>query len=150
MTLAFAGDGTPEILCREDSETVHWRVAVGSLVVVAEYTTPNGPYLDDYFLVLGYREQGQLLFREVPLDMTGTVLDDLSAATGWDLAFELARSTTWNSRVMWPPELKDKPLFEYSTVKTNAIVRWLAGDRCHAEFSAEVAAYLAMRRPPRS
>jgi len=92
---------------------VSWRVRIDDIVVVGEYTNANGPGLDDWFLIFGYRPQGQILFRQIPVPLEiEEVLGKLGKMRGGEpIRLQLVGSTEWNSRVLWPDTLVGKPFF---------------------------------------
>jgi hypothetical protein len=91
-----------------------WDVAIKDLVLVAEYTTDEGPMIDDYFLVFWSLEKGQLcemkcsFYADNAIETMETLLKRLNAST----LLGLAASAEWNSRILWPAELAEKPYFE--------------------------------------
>jgi len=94
-----------------------WIVPVSAIRVIGEHTDDQGPYIDDYFLIFltdcdafeaSFYAEGQEQF-----------LHDLSYFLGVSLSLELANSTDYNSRVIWPPDLTGEPLFDYSRVRRN-------------------------------
>lgn len=91
-----------------------WSIDVSDLVAIGELTTQDGPFEDDHFLVFVPRNQA---WREVALDVVGVsdTLADLSKELGEKLELSLANSTDFSSRVLWPPELRDAPLFSFVT-----------------------------------
>jgi hypothetical protein len=91
-----------------------WDVPIDTLILIAEYTTNEGPMRDDYFLVFGCCEHDQLFEMKCSfyaLDAIATMetlLKKLNAGT----TLGLASSTEWKSNIVWPPKLAGKPFFE--------------------------------------
>jgi hypothetical protein len=83
----------------------------GTIAVVGEYTTNTGPFFDDYFLVVVFHS-GK--FIEVPTDKANDVIDRLEKAIGEKIVFGLANITDFASRVIYPSQLKGRPLFDFS------------------------------------
>jgi hypothetical protein len=104
---------------REDGgQECGWELQVADLVLVAEYTTSEGPFLDDYFLVFWMRDHGELLKAECSFYAEGRdeALAETGRVLGAKLELELAWSTEWNSRVIWPEALTGKPYFQFTNV----------------------------------
>ena len=87
-----------------------WELPIAELRVVGEYTTPNGPYIDDYFFVFLSTDHWYeaLFYCQRGLEL----LPELSEELKDELACGLQNSTNWKSRVIWPPEIKEEPLFD--------------------------------------
>jgi hypothetical protein len=103
-----------DVIYREDGQGALWCLRVDDLVVVGEYTNAHGPWRDDWFLIFGYREKGQMLFREIPI-LSGIeeVLAQLGQRQGGGpIRLQLVNSTQYDSRVLWPGTLSGKPFFK--------------------------------------
>src|SRR5262249_50743800 len=44
------------VICYESQGKEVWKISIAELVCIGEYTNANGPWLDDYFLVFGLRD----------------------------------------------------------------------------------------------
>jgi hypothetical protein len=97
----------------EDGQNELWRIGIADLVVIGEYTNAGGPSFDDWFLIFGHRQQGRMLFREIPVPLEiEAVLVELGKMRGGEpIRLQLVGSTEWNSRVLWPDTLVGKPFF---------------------------------------
>ena len=88
-----------------------WSLPVDSLVLIGEHTTDHGPWFADYFYVF---VGGVPLCRyEAPMYANPEILRDLSSMLASTLVPGLANRTDFASRVIWPPQLAEQPLFEY-------------------------------------
>lgn len=85
--------------------------AVENAAVVGTYTTPNGPGMDDWFLVIVDRSGGTT---EVSMDQADDVIRALESRLGTSLALRLNNSTDLASLVSYPPELEGRPMFSFS------------------------------------
>ena len=96
----------------------YWSLPIPSIVLISEYTTREGPYFEDYFLVFVTLEKNELYFHTASFYASGR--DETLATikkiltTTFDLQF--ASSTEWDSRVMWPEEMADSKYFEFKPV----------------------------------
>ncbi len=100
-----------------DSQKI-WRVPINALLLIAEYTTNEGPWIDDYFLNFWSWENGQLMksaiaFYALGRDATFQVLEKTLHA---ELKFDLLGSTEWASRVIWPPQLAGHSYFTFREI----------------------------------
>lgn len=93
--------------CRSDENDPGWSIRTSEIVLVAEYTTEDGPAVDDYFLVFVTRERGELFYSTVTMRATGInpVLEELEKQLGGSLELKLFSSRRRSSRVIWPPHL---------------------------------------------
>ena len=80
--------------------------------VIGEKTNENGPFCEDYFLVL---VQNNGKWHEIPLSAFSweSVLEKMERDTGSQLQLQLINSTTFASRVLWPTKLAGKPIFDF-------------------------------------
>ncbi len=97
-----------------------WRVPVDQLAVVGEYTDASGPYLDDYFLVF-VKKAGERYAASFYAEGRDSLFSRLGPALDSELRCGLCSSTELKSRVMWPPAIKDKPLFDFVAVTATTL-----------------------------
>ncbi len=91
----------------------NWRIQVSEIIAFGEYTTDNGPMIDDWFMVFVNREFNWVEASNYCAGR-GEVRNEL--AKRWSLESpygQLWGSTTFASRVIWPQALAEKPLFEF-------------------------------------
>jgi hypothetical protein len=125
-----------------------WETQIPRIVLIAEYTTNEGPWCDDYFLDFWSNEEGRLLKGSVPLYVDGhdDALHAVEGKLGSKLEFGLTGSTEWDSRVMWPPELQNHKYFEFRLVQPSSwreqLKRFCLGPKREYFHSAEVRAFL--------
>ncbi len=88
-----------------------WELPVSEIKIIGEHTDQSGP-ANDYFIVFlaawGWYEAS---FYANGCDR---LLDDLGQLLDNKLDCELLNSTDFNSRIMWPTEMRGNPLFDYS------------------------------------
>jgi hypothetical protein len=96
-----------------------WSCPLSAIVLIAEYTTNEGPWLDDYFLVFWTWEDDRLFRCQASFYSNGRdeVIARLSEHFTPELKLDLAYSTDWKSRVIWPPALIDRPYFTFVDVR---------------------------------
>jgi len=101
--------------CKRPNGDHAWSCPVSSIVLVAEYTTDEGPWCDDYFLIFWTWEEGRLFRAQVTCSAHGTdqTVSDLSRFLQSQIDLKLTGSTDWNSRIMWPPKLAGHPYFTF-------------------------------------
>ncbi len=91
----------------------NWQVPLSEIIAFGEYTTDNGPHIDDWFMVFVTRDYNWV---EASNFCTGreVVRDEL--AEHWNvesLHGELTFSTDFSSRAIWPAEIAGRPLFDF-------------------------------------
>jgi len=101
-----------------DQVKVHFKdarvqdIPVTAVAIIGEYTNEDGPFADDHFLVIVTRA-GQCI--ETAVDSMGPdALVLLGALLGQELSTSLDGQTTFNSRVLWPAQIADKPLMSFT------------------------------------
>lgn len=118
---------------------------MGGVRVIGEYTTQDGPLVDDWFVVFVLGEQEWV---EVPCYAGGVPdsLRNLGSILGTSLELGLQTSTDFASQVLWPPSLAMYPLFEYRTMPAKGIGRlfwsWWRHAQIERHLSREVVSYL--------
>ena len=119
------------------------------VLVVGEYTTDSGPYSDDYFLVLILRSGKDV---EIPMGRADHVLRGLERLTSTRMPLKLANRTDFTSRVMYPPNLLDRPLYEFSREPVGPGIWRRICDRIvptvRSTLTEEVARYVRGRQTP--
>lgn len=91
-----------------------WEIPVSEIVAFGEYTTDNGPMIDDWFMVFVTRD---LDWVEASNYCEGRddIRDHLAEAWKTEHLYgELWGRTNFNSRVIWPEALSGKPLFDFT------------------------------------
>lgn len=145
---------TPEHLSVADRDVRYgndrtlWALPVEDVRLIGEYTTPNGPQGEDYFVVFLDRDGRRY---EVPASaITREAADALRKRIG-PFGFGLAHTTDLDSRIMWPPEYADEPLFSFTRVPARTIgerVRRLLGNYA-VDLTLTSAAEAAIHNEPR-
>ena len=99
-------DGSIEFRRGDDG----WRVRLEAVCVIGEFTDGSGPWGDDFCAVFVERESGA--WHVLPYDADGCddVLKLLGRKLDTPLTTTLANSTEFRSRVIWPEQLRDRPL----------------------------------------
>lgn len=128
-----------------------WQVAVDGVLILAEYTTNEGPWADDYFLLFVESDNGKLSVARASLYSDGIeeVLRDLRQRWAANIETRLHNSTEWKSRVLWPPELAGTEYFDFKEVEPQTIgsrLRKLVLGPVHEYFpSRQVSQFLQTR-----
>jgi hypothetical protein len=121
-----------------------WALRIDEIRVVGEYSTDNGPYIEDLFCVFVVNET---TWHEVPYDALG-VREAIATMAGMlrtDLTFQLLLSTEFRSRVIWPEHLRDVALFEFREVRRrfwDMLLRWGCPGEVESVLSPRVLAYI--------
>jgi len=96
---------TPEKAC--------WKLPIAEVRVIGEFTNQSGPSLDDYFFVFVTRETTEWHHASFYAEGREKFLSELGAKLGQRLKCGLCNSADFKSRVLWPPNLEGRPLFEF-------------------------------------
>lgn len=103
-----------------------WEIPISEVRTIGEYTNEDGPGLDDYFLVFLTASRSE--WREASF-YTNDRDKFLALAAQYfpDIApLGLVGSTTFNSRVLWPPRHHGKELFKFTKLpRQSGFVGWL-------------------------
>lgn len=148
MSAVSLDSGTLELARRALTYTAEgqqrWRLRIDDLRLIAEYTNEDGPGLDDYFYVFAAGHPCSLY--EAPMYAESGILEKIGAELGIDLQTGLANSTTFNSRIIWPPPLADRPFWSYSGRRREpGVWNWVKArvvPLVDSELTEEVRAYL--------
>lgn len=146
-----AGNG---LLTYDDAEGNHlWQMPLDRIVLLAEFTTDEGPKREDHFIVFWSFEDGELHralagFHAAGRDETVRALSEYWQT---DLKLELKESGQWKSRVVWPKELEDH---QYLALEEMPATSWrqkirgaLFGPVQHYLPTEEVSEYLRRYNP---
>lgn len=91
----------------------NWQIPIAEVVTFGEYTTNNGPYIDDWFLVFVTTDFNWVEASNY-CDGCDAIRDELAEHWGVEsLRGELSFSTDFNSRALWPTEIAGEPLFDF-------------------------------------
>lgn len=134
-----------EVIPHRSATYGNWDLPLSDVRVIGECTNDNGPLLDDYFLCFA---TGPEMWREASFFVNGR--DPFIAALSQRLAskiqLSLANSVDFASRVLWPSELVDKPMFQYQPGTPHPWpIRMLGISRIDQTYTAEIAKYLSKK-----
>lgn len=90
-----------------------WSTPLDEIGIIAEATNENGPFGDDYFLIFVSNKSPSWFEASFYASNREEFLKTLSSHFGTLFELKLTTSATFASRILWPPELKGEPLFEY-------------------------------------
>jgi hypothetical protein len=110
-------------LCCLNEHEQRWSIEIADIILIAEYTTDEGPYLDDYFLVFVTVEKGKPFFSKCTFYAEGTdeAFECLRKKFDMPMEFKLCSSTAWTSSVLWPRSLVGNEYFKFSKVQPSDI-----------------------------
>jgi hypothetical protein len=113
--------------CVSATGALAWAAPTGDIVLIAEYTTSEGPGAD-YYLIFVTVEAGTLYFSTTSFYSDGRdeVLNRLSELWKAPLQLGLCNSTEWKSRVIWPLELAGHDYFEFRELEPTTLFEKLS------------------------
>lgn len=137
------------LFCRNQTDGSGWSVRIADILLIAEYTTKDGPAADDYFLVFVTREHGEFFYSAVTMAAEGmnAALERIEQQIEASLDLALASSPAGASRVVWPKELAGAAYFEFDEVEPETL--WervrasFKGNRLKQRLSDRVVGYLS-------
>lgn len=87
-----------------------FKINFKEIKLIAEYTTDQGPTLDDWFLVL-YDEKENVYQVSMYAENIMEVLEEMREKLNSSLVTDLYSSADWKSNILWPEEVKGEPLW---------------------------------------
>jgi len=101
----------------ESQDYGSWSLPVADLRVLGEHTTDHGPWIDDWFMVFVTSSDGSWHEASVYADGNEEFRAQLARLLKVDsLHSDLAGSTEFASRVIWPQSLHGRPMFQLTPV----------------------------------
>ncbi len=115
-------DGT--LITYSSAAYVSFSIPLSEVAIIGEFTTDNGPFTDDWFLVFVPRSGGDWFEASMYADGVDPLRQKLSAALGTSIyGPTLFASTDFASRIVWPSALADRPLFAFTPVTGSSFLR---------------------------
>lgn len=113
------------------------------IVLIGEYTTPEGPSGDDHFIYVLDSFGNQLTFELSESDVLSW-LREIGTKAGADTSLRLCDRTDFSSRVIYPAELQERPLFEYKKIGKSLLAKIVSfgASEYKRSYSLDVKAYL--------
>ena len=110
-------------LCCLDASEPQWSLEIADIVLIAEFTTDEGPGVDDYFLVFVTAESGKPFFSQCTFYAEGVdeALEYLRSRFNMPIDLNLCSSTVWASHVLWPRNLAGDDYFKFSEVQASGL-----------------------------
>ena len=98
-----------------------WKIGLNEIQVIGEFTNENGPYCQDHFLAFVADVKS---CHELPCGAHGfsAMKGQLERHLNGHLELQLIFTTTFESAVLWPFEMKGQRLFHFS--RTNPPTMW--------------------------
>ena len=87
----------------------NWRLHLGSVCLIGEFTDASGPVGDDYCVSFVRRDTSELYLLPYDAAGCGMVMEAIGRELGAPMTTALANSTDFRSRIFWPERLRDKP-----------------------------------------
>jgi hypothetical protein len=124
ITKNVLGIRQSDLECLGSSAKPLWTLAIDSIILIAEYTTNEGPHVDDYFLVFVTVEENKLFFSTCSFYVGGRdeVLSVLQERLGSPIQLGLQGSTEWRSRVAWPVGIAGSEYFTFAEIPPKTLL----------------------------
>ena len=112
--------------CVDAAGTPRWSLPIASIILVAEYTTNEGPWADDWFLTFVTLEDGRLYFSTCSVSAgIEEAMSILQERLGSLIPLQLLGSTEWRSRVAWPTRIAGNDYFTLTEVPAKTLAEKL-------------------------
>jgi hypothetical protein len=94
----------------------NWDLDVNTVLLIGEYTTQDGPMMEDYFVVMVTENRNEF---EIPVNVKGfhDFLKEVARRMHVDISRKLMFSTDFASRVIAPISLEGHPLYIFEKEK---------------------------------
>jgi hypothetical protein len=124
ITKNVLGIRQSDLECLDISGKLLWTLTIDSIVLIAEYTTNEGPHVDDYFLVFVTAEENKLFFSTCSFYVDGRdeALSILQMRLGSSIQLGLQGSTEWRSRVAWPARMAGSEYFTFAEIPPKTLL----------------------------
>ena len=100
-------------------------IPLSDIAVIGEFTTANGPYVDDWFLAFVPHGGGNWFEASMYAEGREDLWEQLSLALDCSIRSSLYATTDLASRIIWPLALANRPLFTFSPVTGSGFLRRL-------------------------
>ena len=113
-----------DLECLGTSAKLLWTLTIDSIILIAEYTTNEGPHVDDYFLVFVTAEENKLFFSTCSFYVDGRdeALSVLQERLGSPIQLGLQGSTEWRSQVAWPARIAGSEYFTFAEIPPKTLL----------------------------
>jgi hypothetical protein len=101
------------ILKYESANYGKFELPLEEIMLIGEHTTPNGPYIDDYFITFVARD-GYVYDASCYAAGAYDTINGLSKYLNHKFGFCLNNSVDLASRILWPAPYEGQPLFTYT------------------------------------
>jgi hypothetical protein len=130
---------------RDERGHLLWQLKSEKIALVAEYTTNEGPFGDDWFLVFAVANKSPY-FMTCSFYSNGREEALEFLRTRFAIEPKLTNITEWKSVVLWPKEIEGIELIEFSQREPRnwreRFRTWFDGFITQPDLSAEVHRYL--------
>ena len=105
-----------------------WELSLDDVALMGEYTTQDGPMLEDHFFVVVSKAGEEF---EIPVTASGAdeMLQAICRALDSETVPKLTLNTDFSSRIMAPRSLQDQPLYIFETEKKSLLHRIFSSGR---------------------
>ncbi|MBC6113148.1 hypothetical protein ACFOG5_19600 [Pedobacter fastidiosus] len=106
------------------SQTI-FTIPVEEIKAIGEFTTAEGPFLDDWFITLITKNRCY----DISMNINGIddLLINLEMVFRIKLSCQLTNSTSWKTRIMYPEKLEEKELYINVREKSKSFLKRIFG-----------------------
>jgi hypothetical protein len=110
------------VLTQGSKEVV--RIPIYDIKLIGEYTTANGPVVDDWFIVFMTAAKDWTQISEYTPGML-EMLQELGTLLKAEVIGSLFSSTSWKTNIIWPPQIAGQEMWEVIADTPTTLIGWL-------------------------
>ena len=106
------------VFIHQDEELI--RIPVDDIKLIGEYTTGNGPLIDDWFIVFMTSSTDWKQISEYTPGMQ-EMLQELGELLDAEIVCSLFSSTSWKTSIIWPASVAEKEMWDVQTEQATTL-----------------------------
>ena len=96
------------------------RIPIRDIKLIGEYTTAEGPFVDDWFIVFMTAAKDWKQISEYTPGML-EVLQELGSHLESEIMGSLFGSTSWRTNIIWPPQVAKQEMWDVLTERPSTL-----------------------------
>jgi hypothetical protein len=129
-------------ICLEHRGQVIKRISIDEIKLIAEYTNDRGPFEDDWYLSIYYKDSEYFEFSMYTNEIM-EMIKNLGNALNYSLIPSLSGSTDWKSSILYPQKYSDQPVWIRKKMNPKSILEKLRKAIGFSKYELEIQDYAA-------